>query len=163
LPESSYEIVHGGARSEVSLKQAQFFLDVSAQFMSDGRTKLTFTPRVDHGEAVLPFRAAPERSTWVMQTEKAAKKYPELSWDVTLGQNQHIIIGARPERDGTLGVTALTPPEGQGSQRLLVIRNCRSVAANDARQNSVEELVRTAKTPPLALQASMPTYRGKTP
>ena len=131
--------------------------------MSDGRMKLTITPKVETGEAMLPFRAVPDRSTWELSVEKASKKYPDLSWDVTLGQNQYLVVGTRLERERTLGLTAFTDPDGQGKQRLLVIRNCRSVAANDARQNDVEEMVRSDQTPPLALQATMPAYRAKTP
>ena len=50
-------------------------------------------------------------------------------WDVTLGPNQYFVVGARLERERTLGQTAFTE---SGVQRLLVIRNCRSVTANEA-------------------------------
>jgi hypothetical protein len=123
---------------------------------------LTFTPRVENGEMELPFHAAPDRSTWELRIEKANNRYPELSWEVTLGTNQYLCIGGRPGRENSLGVTAFTQEDyADGVQRLLVIRNCRSVTASEAYQNSVEELVRADKTVPLALQATIPAVRAK--
>src|SRR5262249_29215655 len=69
LPHSSYEVVLGNTRAEVSLDQARFCLDVSTQFLSNGRTKLTLTPKVENGEPTLPFEAVPERSTWQLRIE----------------------------------------------------------------------------------------------
>jgi hypothetical protein len=46
---------------------------------------------------------------------------------------------------------------------LLVIRNCRSVSAHEAHANTVAELVAADRTPPLALQATLPATRAKTP
>lgn len=163
LPQSSYEFVQGKARTAVSLDQARYGLSVKAKFTSDGRTTLTFTPKVEHGAPTLPFEAIPERSGWQMKIERAFKQYPELTWDVTLGPNQYLIVGARLERERTFGQTAFTEFIGDtGVQRLLVIRNCRSVTAHEAHQNSVEELMRADKNPPLALQATLPVSRAKT-
>jgi hypothetical protein len=162
LAHSSFEIVQGNGRTEVALDQVRYCLNVSARFLSDGRTKLTFTPKVENGEPILPFRAVPEKSTWEVRIERACNEYPELSWDVTLGPNQYFIVGARLERERTLGQIAFTEFGVQGGvQRLLVIRNCRSVTSLEAHENSVEELVRADKSPPLALQATMPVSRAK--
>ena len=46
-------------------------------------------------------------------------------------------------------------------QRLLVMRNCRSITSAESQQNSVADLVRADKTTPLAIQATMPAARGK--
>ena len=162
LAQSSYDIVRQKLRTEVNLDQVRYCLDMKAQFMSDGRTKLTFTPKVENGEATLPFEALPDRQRWEVRIERASKKYPELSWEVTLGPNQYFFVGARIDREGTLGLTSFTQMEGDfGVQRLLVIRNCRSVTALEAHQNSVEELIRADKTPPLALQATLPVSRAR--
>jgi hypothetical protein len=161
LPHSSYDFVQGNSRKEVNLDQARYCLDVSAQFLNGGRTKLTFTPKVENGEPILPFRAVPERSTWEVSIEKACKKYSDLAWDVTLGPNQYFVVGARAERERTLGRTAFTEARGAESvQRLLVIRNCRSVTSHEAHGNTVEDLVRADKMPPLALQATIPVSRA---
>jgi len=162
LPASAYDIVRQKLRTEVSLDQVRYGLDVSAQFTSDGKTKLTFTPKVENGEATLPFEAIPDRQRWEMRTGRASLKYPELSWEVTLGPNQYFIAGTRIERERTLGQASFIQIGGEASvQRLLVIRNCRSVTAHEAHRNSVEELVRADKAPPLALQATLPVSRAK--
>jgi hypothetical protein len=162
LPESAYDIVRQKRRTEVSLDQVRYGLDVTAQFTSDGKTKLTFIPSVENGEAILPFEAMPDRQRWEMRTGRASLKYPELSWDVTLAPNQYFIAGTRIERERTLGQASFIQIGGAASvQRLLVIRNCRSVTALEAHQNSVEELARADKMPPLALQATQPVSRAR--
>jgi hypothetical protein len=162
MPQSTYEIVEGGLRTPVTLDQARYCLDVTAQFTSDGRTKLKFVPKVENGEMVLPFEAAPERSTWELRVEKASKKYPDLSWEVTLAPNQYLLMGARLDRKKTLGCSAFTQAPEPNVQRMLVIRSCRSVTAREANQNTVEEIIRVDRTAPLALQASIPASRAKT-
>lgn len=160
LPQSTYEIVAGDTRTDISFDQARYGLDVTATFTSTGQTKLTFTPKVENGEAALPFESVPERSAWERRTERAARTHPELRFEVTLDANQYVLIGGRAERTGSLGLNAFTqgPPQ---IQRLLVIRNCRSVSAREAHENSVEELLRTDRTLPLALQATIPASRAK--
>ena len=162
LPQSSFDLVMQKRRTEVNLDQVRYCLEMTAHFTSDGRTKLTFTPKVENGEAALPFEAVPERQRWEVRIERPSKKYPELSWDVVLAPNQYFIVGARMERDRTLGQIAFTQDDGDGGvQRLLVIRNCRSVTALEAHQNSVEEMIRADRTPPLALRATLPISRAK--
>jgi hypothetical protein len=163
VPQTAYEVTHGKTKANVELTQARFSLKVGAEFTSDGRTKLTFTPKVEHGATTLPFRAAPERGEWLKTTNRAAKEYPELSWQVTLEQNQCLLIGGRPECVDSLGLTTFAQPASAGVQQLLVIRNCRSSIAAEIHQNNVEALLRDEKTPPLALQASMPVYRANPP
>jgi hypothetical protein len=162
LPQSAYDIVRQKLRTEISLDQVRYGLDVSAQFTTDGKTKLTFTPKVENGEAMLPFEAMPDQQRWEMRTGRACLRYPELSWEVTLGPNQYFIAGTRIERERTLGQASFIHIGGEASvQRLLVIRNCRSVTAQDAHQKSIEELVRADKAPPLAVQATLPVTRAK--
>jgi hypothetical protein len=162
-PQTSYEVILGNKKSTVDLTEACYSLKLVAEFTSDGRTKLTFTPKVDHGETVLPFRASPEKGKWLKKIERAAKEYPELSWQVTLEQNQCLLVGGRPDCLNSLGLNTFSQPANAGVQQLLVIRNCRSSSAAEIQQNSVETMLRTDKTPPLALQASMPASPFKTP
>ena len=161
--QTSFEVALNSKKAAVELTEACYSLKIAAEFTSDGRTKLTFTPKVEHGETVLPFRASPEKGKWVKKIERAAKEYPELSWHVTLEQNQCLLIGGRPECLNTLGFNTFAQPASAGVQQLLVIRNCRSTSTVESHQSNVDAMLRDEKTPPLALQASMPTYRMKTP
>ena len=156
----SYEIVHGGQRTEIVLEQARFGFDVTARFTVEG-TVLSFTPRVEHGAPALPFEAVPERSTWELRVEKSARKHAELTWEALLGANQYLIIGGRMDRERTLGQVAFAPADnGNEMQRLLVIRNCRATAPVQA-ESTVTEDAPADRTMPLALQAALPAPRGK--
>ena len=162
LPQTAYQFFAGDKHTALAFDQARFGLDVAARFAPDGRTTFTFTPKVEHGELALPFHAVPEQSTWEMKLERATQRHPELKWEVTLGPNQYLIVGARPEREGSLGQTAFVLQDGINAvQRVLVIRNCRSANAREVRENDVVELLRQDRTPPLALQATVPAQRGK--
>ena len=77
LRQSTYEFVDGKQRTEITLDQAHYCLEVTAQFDRTGRTKLKFLPKIENGELQLPFQAVPERSTWELRIEKASRKYPE--------------------------------------------------------------------------------------
>jgi hypothetical protein len=73
---------------------------------------------------------------------------------VTLGANQYVFIGARPDRERTLGQSAFMQTEGtEPVQRLLVIINCRVSPPSD---NGGEERAGSGTTTPLALQAATP-------
>src|SRR5262249_144898 len=122
LARSAYTLVRGTQKTAVELDQARYCFDVTPTLVGDGRTKLTFTPRVEHGEAPLPFEPSPEESSWTLRIERASKKYPELAWEVTLAPNQYLIVGGRLDRPDSLGQRAFIQDEGDGVQRLLVLR-----------------------------------------
>lgn len=162
LPQSTYDFVEGMQRTEVTLGQARYCLDVTAQFDTLGRTKLKFMPKIENGEPVFPFEAVPERSTWELRIEKASRKYPELSWEVTLSPNQYLLLGCQLHREKTIGWSAFTQsPSAANVQRMLVIRSCRPVTAREANQSSMEEMIRVDPSAPLALQATIPASRAK--
>jgi hypothetical protein len=162
LPQSTYEFVEGKLRTEITLDQARYCLEVTAQFDSAGRTKLKFMPKIENGETELPFQAVPERSAWELRIEKASRKYPDLNWEVTLSPNQFLLIGCQPQREKTIGWSAFTQSAGAANvQRLLVIRSCRPVTTSEASQNNMEELIRMDPSAPLALQATIPASRAK--
>ncbi len=156
LRQSTYCVMQRKEPSEITLEDARYCLDVTARFVAEG-TKLTFTPRVEHGAPRLPFQAAADHRAWEIRTDKSCEKYPELSWDVTLGPNQYVFIGARPERERSLGQSAFMQSAGaEPVQRLLVIINCRVGTPSDS---SGEERAVGGATTPLALQAAMPASR----
>jgi hypothetical protein len=155
----AYDIVEDSGRTEIILDQTRCCLDVTARFAGGGTT-LTFTPKVEHAAAALPFKA--DKDQWTLNTGKSAKKHTELSWEVTLGPNQYLIIGGRLDREGTLGQAAFTMSDGADEvQRLLVVRNCRAVTSIESKQRSAQDLVRDDRSTPLAVQASMTATRGK--
>lgn len=148
LPRTSYCVARKKAATETALEDARYCLDVNARLIKEG-TRLSFTPRVEHGAARLPFQTAADDRHWEMRTERASENYPELSWDLTLAPNQYLFIGARPECERTIGHSALTQGDGpQPVQRLLVLINCRAAAPPESGDEPTP-----GNAVPLALQA----------
>lgn len=151
---ASYQFADGKKNEAITLDDARFALDVMARFAPDGRTTFTFTPKAEHGAQAFPFRADP--NGWVMTLERQSRAHPELSWEVTLGPNQMLLIGGRLERDGSLGQAAFVQQDGVNAvQRVLAIRNVRTMDAREVYESNVER----RNGMPLALQAMMPAVR----
>lgn len=159
LPHSSFDVVVDGERSELEVDQARFGFDLTATLTNDGRTRLALTPKVETGETLLPFRASPEESRWVLRVEKPCRSYPRLGWEVTLKPGQYLVVGCLPDLSGSLGQAALVQADGANPvQRLLVIRTNRAGGPADALAS--EGLPQSGRAAPLALQASVPNLSG---
>lgn len=162
LPHCDYDLFLGGQKHELQVDQARFCLDVVAALTADGKTKLTFTPKVETGEKVLPFQPSPDQSTWEFTIGRPAKAYQELSWQAALAPNEYFVVGARLDKPGTLGYQAFAQDDvPQPVQRLLVIRTNRSLEAAD--QPTLEDVARASSSPPLAVQATMSAVRASRP
>jgi hypothetical protein len=142
---------------EVVLQQAQCSLLVVPTATPDGRTRLHFTPKVEHGEMLPQFRASADRSGWAMEIQRQSQTYPEVGWDVVLAANEYLVIGAWLDEPGTLGHQSFVDTEGiTPVQRLLVIRTGRSGTGIDAEIADLPaaDAALAGRTPPLALQAT---------
>lgn len=158
LPQCHFEIHQEEQQTPVTLENAQCVLTVVPSLTSDGRTRLHFTPEVQHGESQQQPRPLADRSGWEMNKERPAEKYPALGWEVTLAPNEYIVVGARYDRPQTLGHRCFvrkdtTPPV----QQLLVIRTTRPT------EGVVPETTAAfaGRVPPLAFQATSSTIRGQ--
>jgi hypothetical protein len=160
LAHCSVDLALETGKTELEIDQARFVIDVMPTLTAEGRTRLVCTPKIETGENVLPFQASPEDSSWVLRIERPSRKYAELSWDVTVAPGQYLVIGCLPERAGSLGQTAFVQEDGaMPVQRLLVIRT--NHAAGLSRDLGTDELLRSGSPPPLAIQAALPSVRGK--
>jgi hypothetical protein len=144
----------------VTLDQAEFNLDVVAKLTPDGQTRLHFVPVVKHGEVAQVIRPAADRSGLMMQTERPAKRYECLDWEVTLAPNEYVVIGGRYDLPETLGHACFVRrDEAPPVQRLLVIRTARAAPVETPIEDGTDHWV-----PPLALQAQWTaTARGTAP
>lgn len=164
IPHCDYDIVLGGRRHELQADGARFCLDLVPAFTGDGKTRLTFTPKVETAEQMLPFQPAPNESSWVFKPQRPGKAYQELSWHATLAPNEYLVIGPRLDKPGMLGYRALVQDEGpQPMQRLLVIRTNRSLKNGPGDQPTLEDLARAGDSPTLAAQAAMGAVRASRP
>ncbi len=156
-PHASFEIVLDGNKTELEADQVRFGFEVVPTLTNDGRTRLRFTPKVETAERMLPIEPSPEQSAWVLRIERPSRKYPELSWEVTLAPGQYVVVGCLPESTGSLGQCAFVQDGGPVPlQRLLAIRTNRAGATTP--ELAPDELA-TGSSLPLALQAAQPAFR----
>jgi hypothetical protein len=159
-PRSDFVVQTGKQSVETALDQARFSFDVKATLTKDGKTRLSFTPKVEHGETTLPFQADPAQQTWTLRVERPCQAYPELAWDVVLAPGEFLVVGAIAEKDRTLGHRSFIQEDGQGVQRLLVLRTSRSPTGADTGEPTLEDIARSRSAPCLAMQASMTAVRA---
>jgi hypothetical protein len=110
------------------LHNAQFGFAMTPSMASDNKVRLSFTPQIEHGETKVAIKPAEDRSGWTSSPQATIDKYSHLSWDVTLGSNDYLLIGCRFQRDHCFGKEAFVRiDEPRPVQRLLVIRAARQV------------------------------------
>jgi hypothetical protein len=161
-PHCQYDVHLGRKTLDEQVDRARFCFDMTPTHTADGRTKLTFTPKVETGEQMLPFQPSSREGTWEYRVERPAKAYPELGFEVALRPNEFLIIGPDLSRKNTIGHRAFVQEDGlEPTQRLLVIRTARSLHSAD--EPSLAELARSSASPPLALQATMGVIRASRP
>jgi len=157
-PHCTFAVTLETGNSDLHAEQARFGFDVLATLTGDGRTELAFTPKVETGDRLLPFRASPESSLWEYRAERSSRTYPQLGWTAPLAPGQYIVIGCRPDKTESFGRAAFVQEDdGPAVQRLLVIRTNR--AASMAGELGPDDLLRAGPSAPLALQAAMPAYQ----
>lgn len=161
---AEWHLVEQGRKVPVAFDQTRFALEVTPVLTEDGRIRLRFEPVVEHGQATLPFVPDPENSTWSLRVDRPTRRFSELGWEVVVNPNEYLVIGAWPDRKGTLGTAALVTGDGpHPTQRLLVLRSTRSDQASLGLPN-LEDMARSGgPPPPLAVQATIGTVRSARP
>jgi hypothetical protein len=166
VPSCRLEVHQDGKLVPVELKDAQCTLQVVPSLLEEGRTRLHFTPQIQHGAARLFPQPAEDRSGLVLKDQRPTEEYPAVGWDVTLAPGQYVVVGTRFDRPGTLGYQCFfRGDEPRPVQRLLVICAGRSAAGLEPETDpdSGNEDPSFSRSPPLALQASCTTARGSGP
>jgi hypothetical protein len=162
LARCRFQLLQGGDALPVDFDQAQCQLDVVPQLADDKRVRLHFLPRIKHGDVkqtACPVRAPSGVLEWGQRWDQEEEEYPAVSWDMTVGPGELVVIGTRPAWEETLGHRFFINTDGaKPIQRLLVLRLARaapSVAPDSAT---------SSKAPPLASRAAgIPSVRGSTP
>jgi len=155
-----YVVQDGKQIDETALEQARFYLEVKATLTSDGKTRLSFVPKVESGETTLPFQADPDQQAWTMRVDKPCRNYPKAGWDVVLAPGEHLVIGAILQKEKTLGHRSFVQEQGNLVQRLLVLSTNRAPSSADAAEISLREVARCHPSPCLAVQASGTALRA---
>jgi hypothetical protein len=131
LAKCNYLVKYDDFCREVSTEQANCKFLIEPTLTADGKTRLRFTPMVEHGEAIMTIEAVPEFSSWECQVKQQSHVYPELSWEVTLAPNEWLVVGTQLSQPRALGYQAFVNEEGATPiQRILVLRTNRPAPAN---------------------------------
>jgi hypothetical protein len=158
LPACRFELHQAGRATAVELEKAQCAVVVKPTLTRDGRTKLQFTPQVQHGNVSMLPRATKKPSgdyEWELHEERPTETYGNLGWEVVLAPNEYVLVGARYDRLGTLGQQCFFSRDPQAPvQRLLAIKTARSVevvgsTSGDSDGSAAPQAV------PIAVQASL--------
>lgn len=147
-----FQLHQDGQSLPVALKDVSCTFQVQPSLTQDGRTRLLFTPLLQHGEAKLTAQPSADRARWEFLEQRSTETYTSLAFEVTVAPNEYLVIGARADRPDTLGHRFFVrADEPIAVQRLLVIRTNRAMTPDS---NPVEEEGTPAKrTPSLAAQA----------
>jgi hypothetical protein len=153
LAQCSFQLktVDGGI--DVLLDQGQCVLRIDTAQASEGRTRLKFTPEVLYGARIPDYQVDPKQGSLQMEFKRPSKVYPDLSWEVTLGPNQFLVIGSHFDVDTddntpqTLGGQFFIQENGRTYvQRILVLRTIRG-GEEDAAATPFTELPAAPITP----------------
>jgi hypothetical protein len=159
-PHCRLQIYKDGRPTPADLETVQCRLEIVPQLTDDGRIRLQFTPHVQHGARAVTFAARQDPSgalRWDRHEDQPDETYSQAGWELTVIPNEFVLVGTSLKRPGTLGQACFLGGVDDDApvQRLLVVRANRTLA----------ELVPTdvplGPSPPLALRASMTTFRGK--
>lgn len=159
-PRAEFVVQRGQQIQEAGFDQARFCLEVKPSLTSDGKTKLHFFPKVENGQAALPFQPDPEQSTWTLRVERPSETYKDLGWEVVLSPGEYLVIGGILEKDKSLGHRSFIQEDGSPVQRLLVLRTSRSQNGGDTGEPTLEDMARAKNSPCLAAQATMNAVRA---
>jgi hypothetical protein len=161
-----YVVRADGLETPAELERAGCALVVTPALSRDGRTRLRFTPQVQHGETLMMPEPAADPAgiyTWELHERRPTERYDALGWEVELAANEYVLVGGRYDRPDTLGHCCFIDREsGAPVQRLLAIRVGRPAEAVETASAAGEPEADAASgpVPPLALQAACSEVGG---
>lgn len=116
-----------GELSGGSYEQASTVLSIRPTTERDGRVRLEIVPRIDHGaprNRHVPLTSAEGPAMFRVDVRPDSRTFDELAVSPSLSGGQLLLIGCRPEREGSVGCRFFTDhrPGEPLVQKLLVVR-----------------------------------------
>jgi hypothetical protein len=120
-----FELTTDGGTQSLKLEQPFCQMQVHPVIENDNRIRISFAPQIQHYDNKrLPSISA--ASILPLQNHRVTDPYPALKFDVTLGSNEWVVVGARYDKPKSLGFQFFVQPEAEKPvQRLLVLRAAR--------------------------------------
>lgn len=132
LDRCAYQAIHDLAASPapVELTGAECGVSVTAYPADGGRVRLVCEPQVQHGERQGWLKPTADGTGFLRRDAKPLEAYPTLAWDVTIGPNDYLVVGAASDPSERLGQAFFfNTDENRVRQRVLVIRASRTPTA----------------------------------
>ncbi len=101
-----------------SFENCQGLFAVKAFPELDGRARLELVPELHHGDPQQRFTGAD--GVWRLETARPRQVFDELMLDTTLACGEMVLIGAVPEKPGSLGHHFFTENQGGEIQRKML-------------------------------------------
>lgn len=140
-------------------EQARFALNITPTIQPTGGITLTCTPEVEYHDPAHWTPLGAVGQGWL--TEKPKQKYDDLAFEVTMGENDYLVLGTWHDRRGTLGHYSFVGNRGQDPvQRLLIVRAYRPPTDSVPGLSSSRD---NSGVVPLVGQVRRPIIRGKRP
>lgn len=113
-------------------------LDVVVRPTADGRVTLRATIQLQHGERLPVLAASADGTGFTKVDQRPLDVFQELTFEVTLGRRDVLVVGATEEPAGTLGQSFfLTANAERPRQRLLVVQAGSAVESSKSKSDDV--------------------------
>jgi hypothetical protein len=92
--------------------------------------------QVQHGDRQGWLKPSADGTAFAREDHKPLAAYPTLSWEVTVGPSDYLVVGAAEQPADTLGQAFFfAAGDGRQRQRVLVVRAGRGPTPAEARPN----------------------------
>lgn len=108
-------------------EQAQGVFDMHVTPQPDGRVQVELVPEVHHGQS--KQRWVGDQSIFRLEPGRPKRAFDELKLATTLGPGAMLLLGSRPERQGSLGHYFFLESNGRDDrfdQKLVLVRICQT-------------------------------------
>jgi len=144
----------------VAFEKAICGLSITPFQTENGRVRLRCVPRIEHGEKKA-FTV--ENGNWALQGERPVQVFEPLTWDLTLGTNEYLIVGTTSGHPHTLGQTFFTELKARPHRQLLVIRLRQTGRGQSEPLLFGDDRPEPRRIVPIAQQANVSIIRGASP
>lgn len=157
LPELKFQAYSeiGTKAGTFELTDAEIALSLTPTLGDDGKVKLIFEPRVQHGHRQFGWRPTTDNTAFTWLDQKVQERFPTLKGEIALSPEEYLLIGPTEVPANTFGgASFVSADDGRARLRVLVIQATK-IAATPEGPNPGR------KTGVVAAQASRPVARGQ--
>jgi hypothetical protein len=124
-----------GESKPVRFEDAACRFQVTPALDRDSKVRLQFTPQIEFRDPDKWKHLNPALAISV-QGQRSTESFPALGWEVSLGPNEYVVVGARFDKRQSLGFNFfVTPDPERPVQRLIAIRTSRPANSTDGKSS----------------------------